>query len=845
MLINFFRQNKQIFIILLAFGVTLLAQVFIPFGFWGRYSQLSVSPNGTVYMNTESIRTFTASGGTGSYSWGITTAAFTDVIAAAGIGPLAAQTDTTNPTDYLSRGTSYQSDTITLTSGGVSTTVTVITYDPMSLSPTTVSLAVSTTQQFTNVNGYCTGVPGSCTNATTTWTIVSGTGSISSTGLFTAPGTAGTTIIQAADSIGSTAQATITISSSLQISPSTIKVPVYSTVQYSAILGTVPYTYSITSGGGTIGCASTLTGAHTNTVTTFNVTNNTNCPAQGKLRVSTEIVYYYGLNGATQFTGVVRGANGTTAVAYVAGQTYNSNLAVYTAPSTTGSATVRVTDNVAATSDSTVTIIRPVEIVSTYTAVCARYNEGSVKCWGENSHGELGIGSTTNTHTYKTDLKTGNEINYVSLGTGRTATSLAAGWYHVCALLDNSTVKCWGYNIAGQLGDGTTTQRTDPSVLSAINFGAKTPNAVWAFGHSSCAGFTDNTAVCWGLNTSGQLGQGNTSVTNTPPSTMINFGGVLYPTKIVGAVDFACALLNDSSVKCWGLNTNGEIGDGTTTQRTSPVSVTLGGTAIDVAAGVGGGTGSAPATPYSGHACAVLTGNIIKCWGYNVAGQLGDATAVNKSSPTSTTALGFSPTKVHAGRNTTCATILNSYQTKCWGDSRRGLNLNAATTPVVNTAAVCSTTLTGAHTAIVTTITVGTTAYCPHPTAGTTSPGMIRVGTEIICFTGKTATTFTGATRGCYGTTAAAYAGGVAVNGYMYFGIGIGSAQMAFMGRHNCILTGGGVANNDRIKCWGISTNQGRSAIVGQLLNFSAITTGTYIGDATTELGDNLPYLYP
>ncbi len=833
------RQFLAYFSLGFFFVVTLLAQIFVPFGYWAGRTPLTYSPIGPLYMLTGDLRSFTASGAFNTYTWSITNGAFAD---GASVGPSLFQSDTGTPIDYIARALPYQPDTITLTSGTSNATISVTTYDAMILSPATVSLAINTTQQFTNSNGYCSGVPGACTNATTTWSIVSGGGSISASGLFTAPATAGTTVIQAADSVGNTDTSTITISSTLAISPATIKIATYSTGIYTAILGTVPYAYSVFAGTGTLGCSSTLTGTHTNVVTTINVTNTTGCPSQGTILVGTEVICYTGTTGTT-FTGALRGCNSSTAAAYTAGQTYNSNIKVYTAPSATGSATIRVTDSLGASSDGTVAIIQPSEIVSMYTSVCARHSDGSVKCWGENNNGQLGIGSTTNTHTFNSNLKLGSAVSFVNLGTGRTATKLAAGWYHVCALLDNSTIKCWGNNTYGQLGDTTTTQRTDPSTLSAISFGAKTPNNVWAFGYSSCAGFTDNTTVCWGYNSSGQLGQGNTtSPVTSPPGTMMNLGATRYATKISGGVDFACALLDDSTVKCWGLNTNGEVGDGTTTQRTSPVAVTLGTTAIDIAAGVGGGTGSAPTAPYSGHACAVLTGNTIKCWGYNVANQLGDGTTTARSSPTSTTALGFSPTKVYAGRNSTCASIANSYQTKCWGDGRRGLMLNA-TTAINTSASVCKTTVTGAHTAAVTTITVGTTAMCPHPTAGTTAPGMVQIGTEIICFTGKTATTFTGATRGCYGTTAAAYVGGEAVNGYMYFGIGIGSASIAMMGRHGCIITGGGTSNNGRIKCWGINTNQGRTTVTGQMLNFSMSATTAYTGDATTELGDNLLFL--
>lgn len=235
-------------------------------------------------MNTQDILSFAASGGTGSYSWDVGAVPFAD---GATVGPSGLQVDTGTTVDYLSRITAYQSNTFSLSSGASTINMTIITYDPMDLSPITATIAVNGTQQFTNAFGYCSGVPGACTNAATTWSVVSGLGSISASGLFTATSSAGTTVIQAADSIGSVATATITVSNTLSISPATLKIPIYSTGIFSGILGTQPYTYSVFSGSGTLGCSSTLTGTHTAGTTTINVTNTTGCPTQGTILVGT------------------------------------------------------------------------------------------------------------------------------------------------------------------------------------------------------------------------------------------------------------------------------------------------------------------------------------------------------------------------------------------------------------------------------------------------------------------------------------------------------------------------------------------------------------------------------
>lgn len=252
-------------------------------------------------------QTFTASGGTGSYNWDAGATVFAD---SGGVGPGPTQTITGSPTDYTSRATLYSTNTLILTSGASTINITIKTYDAMVMTPSTITIPVSTTQQFTNTFGYCSGVPGACTNATTTWSVVSGLGTISPSGLFTASATPGTTVIQADDSIGNIEQSTITTTNTLTITPATLKIPVYSTMNYSAILGTAPYSFSVFSGSGTVGCKTSLSAA---AITTVNLVKT-----------------------------------------------------VYTAPATTGSATVRVTDAGAATSDSAVTIIKPTDLVMGY-----------------------------------------------------------------------------------------------------------------------------------------------------------------------------------------------------------------------------------------------------------------------------------------------------------------------------------------------------------------------------------------------------------------------------------------------------------------------------------------------
>lgn len=824
--VNFFF--KLTFFTCIVFNLT-QAQVFVPV-FRGS-DPVSLSPSGTIYLLPGDNLQLQASGGMGVYNWSNTGAAQAD-------GALLTYTPSLDDVvDYDARLTSYTNDTITMTSPGYANiTRTVRTYDPLDISPTAVTLAAFATQQFNVSDGYCTGVPGACTNAQATWSIVSGGGSISATGLFTAPGVNDTTVVQVADSIGNTATATVTTVAILTISTATLKLPVYSTMNYSAVLGTTPYTYSVPVGTGTVGCSTTLNGAHTAGVGTITVASTAGCPSRGVIFIGTEQICYTGTT-ATTFTGsnfggtnVLRGCNGTTAAAYANGVAVNSNRTVYTAPATIGAGKVRVTDNVGASSDSTITHIKPVDIVKGSGHACALYDEGSVKCWGENTNGRLGIGSTSTVGDLGTEL--GGANSFVDLGVGRTATKLVTGNLHTCALLDDSTVKCWGNNANGQLGIGSTTASTTPAL---VNFGAKTPADIWAFGLSTCVKYTDNSSVCWGLNTRGQAGQGTTTNITSPPATALNFGGGLTATKFAGSTIVTCALLSDASVQCWGDNSAGYLGYGDTTARNAPsgVAVNLGGgrTALDIS-GYSVGTG----TTSVGNMCAALDNFTVKCWGRNNRGQIGDNTTTDRNVPTATTTLGFNATSVYVGREYSCAKATAGYM-KCWGRNIRGqLMIGSATQQ--NSAAYCSSTLNGAHTAAVTTITVAATTNCP-------SAGKIVIGTEVICYTGTTAATFTGATRGCDGTTAAAYGNGTATVGIINWGTGIGLSKVSAGGRGGCILTGGGVSNNDRIKCWGDNLNTGASAQSGTFLYHSTVTgtTNSSLGDAVGELGDNLPFV--
>ena len=203
---------------------------------------------------------------------------------------------------------------------------------------------------------------------------------------------------------------------------------------------------------------------------------------------------------------------------------------------------------------------------------CALLANGEVKCWGYSGYGELGQGSMVNVGDAPNQM--GDNLAAIQLGSGRTATAIAAGTYHSCALLDNGQVKCWGANARGQLGNGTIVNVGDVANemgdnLSPIQLGSgRTATAITAGDSHSCALLDNGQVKCWGYNVYGQLGQGSMVNVGDAPNEMgdnlaaIQLGSGRTATAIAAGTYHSCALLDNGQVKCWGDNTAGELGQG-------------------------------------------------------------------------------------------------------------------------------------------------------------------------------------------------------------------------------------------------------------------------------------------
>jgi alpha-tubulin suppressor-like RCC1 family protein len=335
------------------------------------------------------------------------------------------------------------------------------------------------------------------------------------------------------------------------------------------------------------------------------------------------------------------------------------------------------------------------QVVGGSAHTCAILNGGSVKCWGLNNSGQLGLGDRLNRGDGSNEM--GGNLPVVNLGTGKTVTQLAAGDNHTCAILNDGSVKCWGHNGSGQLGLGDNWNRGDgPNQmgdnLPTVNLGtSKTAVQIAANAQFTCAILNDGSVTCWGYNGYGALGLGNNtwSIGDEP-----NEMGDNLPTVDLGAAavqisagnSHTCVILNGgitSGVKCWGSNASGQLGLGDSSGNLRyrgdqpnemggslpEVNVGTGRTAIALRVGVG-------------HTCSILDNGSAKCWGYNSHGELGLGDTqprgdgfnemghifddMGDNLPAIDLGANQTPVRIGLGDYHTCA-ILTDAGVKCWG----------------------------------------------------------------------------------------------------------------------------------------------------------------------------------
>jgi alpha-tubulin suppressor-like RCC1 family protein len=224
------------------------------------------------------------------------------------------------------------------------------------------------------------------------------------------------------------------------------------------------------------------------------------------------------------------------------------------------------------------------------------------------------------------------------------------GHYHTCAVWDDKTTRCWGFNAYGMLGDRT----TDNSRVPVEVLGLSNVNSISASGSfHTCAVQVDGTALCWGLNANGQLGDG----TQIDKNVSMVVSGVGNVGSISAGAYYTCAVLTDGNARCWGSNNKGQLGDGTTIPRNVPLAVSGLNNVRSISAG-------------GEHTCAVLLNGSGCCWGNNNAGQLGDGTTNNSNVPVVVPNLS-NVDSISVGGFHTCA-VLKDGSARCWGFNNRG-----------------------------------------------------------------------------------------------------------------------------------------------------------------------------
>ena len=325
---------------------------------------------------------------------------------------------------------------------------------------------------------------------------------------------------------------------------------------------------------------------------------------------------------------------------------------------------------------------------------CATLADFSIACWGANEHGQLGLGHTDRV-LVPTRVPNVRDVRFLSVGRAHTcvvsgdgevscwgsnesaqlgigpadsiphpepqrvgcskAKKVQASKGHTCIETLTKTAECWGANQFGQLGDGTTTQRSEPTRLPGLT-GIEKLSA--GDGDFTCAVASNpaggDAVYCWGLNDKGQIGQPLTTTSNPTPTIV---AGITDPDKVFIGVEHACATLSDTTVECWGSNEHGQLGDGTSATRFTPAKVK----------GVIGMTEVAPGVA---HTCGTENAaGVTKCWGSNEHGQIGlGEVGGDRLSPTRIAGEGWET--VTADGDSSCGT--RGTTTYCWGRNDEG-----------------------------------------------------------------------------------------------------------------------------------------------------------------------------
>lgn len=553
--------------------------------------------------------------------------------------------------------------------------------------PNIATVNTNGTRQIFGVNGL----------APYTYSLASGIGSVSTSGLYTAPATVGNAVVRVTDSFGSEVLALIFIVNQVQVTPSTLQITTTGVQGFSASGGTPPFTFSVPFGSGSVDSTGLFTAASPGT----SIVRVTDSSSQYTDAVVTTValpsISPSSLNIGTQGQNNFTVTGGTPPFEYLVktlgGGTISSTLGIYTAPNVPGSHQVAVRDRYGFESVANVQVFASNEIAVGLGHICSLKGfDNEVYCWGQGTNGQLGQGNTS--HIGDESPEMGSQLLKTNLGilVSQDVKQITANEIASCALFNDGKIKCWGGNDRGQLGLGNTNPRGEGTGsmgggLPNVNLGSVSlPSQISSAGNHTCALFANGRIKCWGENASGQLGQGDTVNRGDGVGLMgnslafIDMNGELASSVYTGK-NHSCAIMASGSLRCWGNNSSGQLGYGDTNSRGDGpgemganlldinLSVDPGVTVIDVALG-------------EAHTCALFSNSRLKCWGSNSSGQLGYGDTVQRTSPDANyvDVGSFDPgtgpvprgsIKIAAGGNISCA-ITDLSNLKCWGLNNLG-----------------------------------------------------------------------------------------------------------------------------------------------------------------------------
>jgi alpha-tubulin suppressor-like RCC1 family protein len=275
---------------------------------------------------------------------------------------------------------------------------------------------------------------------------------------------------------------------------------------------------------------------------------------------------------------------------------------------------------------------------------CALRKTRDVVCWGTNTSGELGNG------------RTDDQSEPVPVSNLSNVRSVSAGGRHTCALLDSGSVVCWGDNTSGQAGPDAAAVQTLPIAVSGI----AEARAVSAGGRNTCALLEAGEVSCWGWAWEDTVG-----VWSAEPSLLPGISDAL---QVSAGLNHDCVVLTTGEAACRGYGRQGQLGDGDNGTKDDPQTVLNLGDATRIAAGDGG----------YGHTCALREAGDVVCWGINTDGQLGNSsTESTQSSPGEPVLHLDGVVSLGAGAEHTCA-LQGDGHVACWGKGDRGQLGNGA-----------------------------------------------------------------------------------------------------------------------------------------------------------------------